>query len=269
MPAKDRNFDQLALRFAEKIFASRKGQLRRSIICRDLEQHGLWRPYDQGGPEQVLDLGGGLGYFSCAYAPMAARVVYNDISPVMAERARQQATEAGIAQDIEWRVSPYQELIKDQAEPFQLILCHALLEWVDDKSELLHALTRLAAPGAHVSLCFYNPAGAVFRNLLRGNFHWVDQRDSFVPDQGSLTPQSPVALETVEAWIREQHIALLCHSGIRVFSDYPTEKRGGLAVDEALLIKEMEFSRLEPYWRLGRYIHLLLRMPQKPVEHTQ
>ena len=52
-------------------------------------------------------------------------------------------------------------------------------------------------------------------------------------------------------------LKLLNSSGIRVFTDYVTTMRGGHTDSQSVIDKELEYSQLEPYKWLGRYIHLI------------
>ena len=52
----DRHFDQLATRFAEKIYGGAKGAIRLAVLQADLEESLPKRPL------RVLDIGAGLGH---------------------------------------------------------------------------------------------------------------------------------------------------------------------------------------------------------------
>lgn len=41
-------------------------------------------------------------------------------------------------------------------EKFDLILCHAVLEWLDDPKSAVRDLARLVKPGCRMSLMFFN-----------------------------------------------------------------------------------------------------------------
>jgi S-adenosylmethionine-dependent methyltransferase len=54
----DRHFDQLATRFAEKIYGGAKGAIRLAVLQADLTEALPQRPL------RVLDIGAGLGHMS-------------------------------------------------------------------------------------------------------------------------------------------------------------------------------------------------------------
>jgi S-adenosylmethionine-dependent methyltransferase len=157
-----------------------------------------------------------------------------------------------------WHCGPYQQLnavLKGQC--FDLVLCHALLEWLQDPELLIPALEPLVAPDGILSLCFYNPASIVYRNLMRGNFDRIINTHNYTPDGGSLTPQNPCSLAQVRQWLAQSHFSVQQESGLRVFSDYVQEKRGGNLQPEQVLAMELAHSGQEPYKWMGRYLHVL------------
>ena len=162
-----------------------------------------------------------------------------------------------------WHCGPYQQLnavLKGQC--FDLVLCHALLEWLQDPELLIPALEPLVAPDGILSLCFYNPASIVYRNLMRGNFDRIINTHNYTPDGGSLTPQNPCSLAQVRQWLAQSGFNIRQESGLRVFSDYVLEKRGGNLQSDQVLAMELAYSGQEPYKWMGRYLHVLAFKPE-------
>ncbi|CAA0080947.1 tRNA 5-carboxymethoxyuridine methyltransferase [BD1-7 clade bacterium] len=257
--AVDRNFDDLAERFEKNISTGGKGELRRRIIRADIERVLGNRLRCQNPPLRVLDLGGGLGILAIELAQAGHHVVYNDISEKMTGRAQALAQEAGVEAQISWHTGPYQQFVDIDDAPFDLVLCHAVSDWLAEPEALFPALSNLLVSGGWLSLCFYNPAGMVYRNLVRGNFRFLDKQQRFHPDAGSLTPPNPPAVEDVNRWLAEASLDRVCASGIRVFSDYVLEKRGGLAFPEQVAEREFTYATQEPYKWMGRYLHYMLQ----------
>ncbi|GMG86413.1 methyltransferase domain-containing protein [Biformimicrobium ophioploci] len=256
----DRNFDDLVQHFESKVYGGRKGAIRLAVLRRDLERLLDARP-PSAAPLRVLDIGGGLGQLACWLAGRGHRVTYNDLSDSMLLRAREHARNAGLEDRITWHGGPYQSLVQGlvetAGEPFDLVLCHALLEWLAEPEALFPVLNRLVAPGGHLSLCFYNPAGKTMRNLVAGNFLALQRQAR--ADDGSLTPNSAMTLDLVQAHLASAGFGVEARSGLRVFNDYVFERRGGNADDNAVIEMELLHSDREPFWRIGRYLHLLAR----------
>lgn len=262
----DRNFDDLSLRFAHKIYGGLKGKIRLAVIWRDLQQIlPALEQQAQGRPLRILDIGGGLGQISIRLAEQGHKIVFNDISENMLAAAKVAAQDAGVAAQFDWIAGPYQALPHALAalKPahtalgFDLILCHALLEWLDEPALLMDALAEYSCPGGLLSLCFYNPASKVYRNLIRGNFKVLSQGQDYQSDKGSLTPNNPSQPETVKHWLRERDFELKHVSGLRVFHDYVFDKRGGHQHDDEVIAMELTYSSQEPYKWLGRYLHFV------------
>lgn len=256
MSQDDRNFDDLAERFAKKVYGGLKGDIRLAVIWRDLEQKipELMQANGQQ-PLRVLDLGGGLGQISLKLAEQGHTVVFNDISAVMVKEAQQRAEDAGISGQFQWQVGPYQALNAQALGKFDLILCHAVLEWLEKPAQMFTHLEDFCHEYSGLSLCFYNPASKIYRNLMHGNFNMLSQDTAYRSNKGSLTPNNPSEPDEVKQWLIEHDFKLEHVSGLRVFHDYALDKRGGNKNPEDVLVMELKYSQQEPFKWLGRYLH--------------
>lgn len=259
MMNQDRNFDDISTHFEKKIYGGLKGQIRLAVLRHDI--FGWVKSWQQthNRPLRVLDVGAGLAQISIELAKDGHDVTINDISANMLEIAKQNAGEA--AQNITWHTCPYQQLDDKLTGKYDLILCHALLEWLVEPKLIMDFFDRwlvddVAEKGV-LSLCFYNPASFVYRNLVMGNFNLLNNKD-FKADNGSLTPNHPVAKDEVIAWINDHHYQILHTSGLRVFHDYSPLKRGGHTNPQAVIDMEVAYSGQDPYKWLGRYLHFLV-----------
>jgi len=258
----DRNFDDLAGRFARNIYGGLKGRIRLAVLRRDFAQQIPMPPFvpDTGQrPLRILDAGGGQGQFSIPLAQAGHSLVLCDISEAMLATARAHAESLGVSDRVTLVRSPIQKLETHLAEPaFDLIVCHALLEWLHDPEAVLRQLVGWLTPGGYLSLSFYNLHGAIYKNLLRGNFKKVRAGD-YGGFRGSLSPINPLYPETVDSWLTSLPLRRLCTSGLRVFHDYILDPEARSRDPETLLELELKFSQLEPYRGLGRYQHILLQ----------
>ena len=262
--SRDRNFDDIADHFAKKIYTGLKGELRKQVIWRDLELSDISSKINQNTKLRILDLGAGIGHFSSKFAQLGCHVCYNDISQNMANLAMEHAIKLGVRDAIQWHVKPWQKMLANSEDKYDCVLCHALLEWVAYPELLVQRLKTTLNPGALISLCFYNPQGLIYHNLIRGNFDWVNKTKQengfeFATDKGGLTPSNPCSYNQVSEWLRAINCAEVSLSGIRVFSDYVSRKSGGNLVEGEILKQELKYSLLEPYKRLGRYLHVVAR----------
>ena len=259
MMNQDRNFDDISAHFEKKIYGGLKGEIRLAVLRHDIfDWVKSWQQI-HNRPLRVLDVGAGLAQISIELAKDGHDVTINDISANMLEIAKQNAGEA--AQTITWHTCPYQQLDDKLTGKYDLILCHAVLEWLAEPKLIMDFFDRWLvddrAEKGVLSLCFYNPASFVYRNLVMGNFNLLNNKD-FKADNGSLTPNHPVAKDEVIAWIGDHHYQILHTSGLRVFHDYSPLKRGGHTNPQAVIDMEVAYSGQDPYKWLGRYLHFLV-----------
>lgn len=256
----DRNFDGLAERFKRKIYGGLKGDIRIAILQRDLFEHVL--KADQKNKLRILDAGGGQGQFSLILAALGHHVTLCDISADMLALAAEDVKSRGLEKHVELRHESIQYLAECVSQvdsgflPFDLVLCHAVMEWVMDPELLLKNLTSLVSHDGYLSLTFYNENSVIMKNLLRGNFERVTQKD-FVGFPGSLTPTQPLAPERVYNWFARLPLEILCKSGIRCFHDYILDPKIPQQSTEELMTLEMQLSQQEPFLSMARYIHIL------------
>ncbi len=256
----DKNFNTLAERFEKSVYGGLKGEIRLAVLWKDLQPVLANLQQKKSAPLRILDVGAGLAQLSIRLAALGHEVTVNDVSKVMLEKAKAHARVIGVEQNIHWLCCAYQNLPENfHAQSFDLVLCHALLEWLEQPELLIPALEPLIASGGYLSLCFYNPAGKVYRNLIRGNFNWVKNEDMFTSDVGSLTPNKACSIDEVRSWLAAVNLRIESESGLRVFHDYVVVKRGGNALPDQILEMELEFSNKEPYKWLGRYLHVVAR----------
>lgn len=256
----DRNFDDLAKRFKKNIYGGLKGDIRLAVLERDCSIHLPIKPFAQSDKTvRILDAGGGQGQFSLRLAAAGHSVVICDISAEMLALAEEQVTSQGLQDKVTLVHCALQDLPSHlQNARFDLVICHAVMEWMQDPQELLPCLVNYLMPEAYLSLTFYNLNSLIYKNLLRTNFKKIIEQD-YAGQRGSLTPINPLDPNIVLQWIKDLPVQLLGHSGIRVFHDYIFNEYHRERDPESLVQLELQFSLIEPYRSLGRYVHLLMK----------
>lgn len=244
----DRHFDALASRFAERIYGGPKGAIRLAVLQADLKEALPARPL------RVLDIGAGLGHMALWLAEQGHDVTLAEPAAAMLDGARERFGAAG--QQAEFIQAAWQELAGLQ-QPYDLVLCHAVLEWLAEPAAILPTLRRLTASGGHLSLAFYNKDALIYRNLLKAQFDKL-RSESLAGIKRSLTPQRPVdprelAMQLEADWRIESR------TGVRVFYDYMPAQFQDRAQLQDLLEMELAYRRHPAYAGLGRYLHWLCR----------
>ncbi len=246
---KDRHFDELATRFAEKIYGGAKGAIRLAVLQADLAEALPQRSL------RVLDVGAGLGHMALWLAERGHQVTLAEPAEPMLEAARERFAQAG--QPASFIQAPWQDLLGQLTEPYDLVLCHAVLEWLADPHAILPVLHQLCAPGGWLSLAFYNRDALIYRNLLKGHFRKL-RKEKFAGEGQSLTPQRPLDPRELEGqldglWTVESR------SGVRVFHDYMPQEFQARAELIDLLEMELAYRRHPSFAGLGRYLHWICR----------
>jgi S-adenosylmethionine-dependent methyltransferase len=246
---KDRHFDELATRFAEKIYGGAKGAIRLAVLQADLREALPARPL------RVLDIGAGLGHMSLWLAQQGHAVTLAEPAAPMLEGARQRFADAGL--EATFVHAPWQELPSLLKERYDLVICHAVLEWLAEPNAILPVLRHFTATDGWLSLAFYNRDALVYRNLLKGHFRKL-RGDNLAGMKQSLTPQMPLdprelAAQLADAWRVE------FTSGVRVFHDYMPRDFQDKAALADLLDMELAHRRHPAFAGLGRYLHWICR----------
>ncbi|MBC3779676.1 methyltransferase domain-containing protein [Pseudomonas sp. SWRI99] len=245
----DRHFDQLATRFAEKIYGGAKGAIRLAVLQADLAEALPDRSL------RVLDIGGGLGHMSLWLAERGHDITFTEPAAPMLEGARQRFAEAG--HSATFIQAPWQELPGQLTERYDLVICHAVLEWLAEPHAILPVLHQLTRPDGWLSLAFYNRDALIYRNLLKGHFKKM-RSNVMAGEKQSLTPQQPLdprelATQLDGLWQVESQ------SGVRVFHDYMPVEFQGRAPLADLLEMELAHRRHPSFAGLGRYLHWICR----------
>jgi len=250
----DRNFDDLAQRFMRNVYATPKGRLRLAIMEDELQR--LLPRLPTARPLRILDAGCGQGPLSRQLARLGHQLVLCDHSAVMLQEA--QATFAAEAPgvNVQFIHASIQELAAHLTDPFDLVMCHAVLEWQALPEQTLRSVVAWLKPGGVLSLLFYNRHGLIWRNLTRGNFRKVAS-DNFSGHPSGLTPTHPLLPQQVYDWLDELELAVVSRCGVRVLYDYLGKTLQASRSYEDILAMERQFCREEPYLSLGRYIHVV------------
>ena len=129
----DRNFDDLVGRFEKNIYGSDKGEIRLHILWRDLQEGMIDRLPPQAN---ILDAGGGLGQLSQRLGKLGHPITLCEISGNMLKLAQDSFAIACPDVSVNFIHCPLQELPLKIAGPFDVVLCHAVLEWLATLSPL-------------------------------------------------------------------------------------------------------------------------------------
>ncbi|MCP4326262.1 MAG: methyltransferase domain-containing protein [Psychromonas sp.] len=251
----DQNFDNIAQKFVKNIYGTTKGKIREAVIWKELLHCLTLLPQRK---LRVLDAGGGFGFFSQKLAALGHDVVLCDISSALLAEAEKQLKGKQYEQSVSIIHCSIQELGEHIEGQFDLILNHAVLEWLAEPKTTLQGLLDFLTSDGVLSLMFYNIDGQRFQNLVSGNFEFVAngmKRKKVV----RLTPTNPISEIDVKLWLNEFDMHILKKTGVRFLHDYLKESHHCEEKFEQLLQMELQYNQQEPYASLGRYTHLTVK----------
>ncbi|MDT8311454.1 MAG: methyltransferase domain-containing protein [Methylophaga sp.] len=247
----DRNFDDLADRFSERIYNTEKGRLRLEILQEDLAELAA------GQALNIWDAGCGLGQISLWLAQQGHKLTLCDISEKLLNKARSNFAAAGVPADLYHQSA---QSLATVLPKFDLVINHAVLEWLAEPMAGLQVIAGKVKAGGYLSLMFYNRNAMVYQNVLRGGWRLpaiIDDR--YIGAGNRLSPPQPLFPHLVSEWLSDNGFQIISHSGIRVFSDYlPASARAETDAGDLYQL-EKQYCRLPAYRDLGRYVHLLTK----------
>lgn len=247
------SFDGLVERFADQIYGGIKGRLRQALVTELYARH---LAADMNRSLRVLDAGGGLGQMSAWLLEGGHQVDYFDVSAEMVEhtaRVLSDCIETGalsVRHDSVLSFAPEQN--------YDLVVVHALLEWLDEPAVALQRVMNWVRPGGVLGVLVYNRHMLAMRNLMRGTLAKV-RDDQLGGDGRGLTPISPLDPSAVRTQLEVGGYSVISQAGIRTFSDLTEPTVLSWYDEDEVLAMERQLCEQAPYRDLGRYVLLLAR----------
>jgi S-adenosylmethionine-dependent methyltransferase len=210
----------------------------------------------------ALDLGGGTGAIAVRLARLGLHVTLLDASLPMLDFAKRTAREAGVTERIALiHGDAAQSATLFDAGSFDLVVCHNILEYVEDPSAVLRRAARtLRDLSSILSVLVRNQAGEVLKAAI--------QDGDLAASEHNLTAEwgheslyggevRLFTLESLQAMLLESSLAVTARRGVRVMSDYlpPSVSRS----DEyaRILALESKLGRRPEFAAVARYTQCL------------
>lgn len=249
----DINFDNLTSRFRKNIYNTAKGKIRLKILWRDLSEQ---LPEIENGGLSILDVGAGQGNFALELAKKNHHLTLCDISEKMLSDAKALFKANNIDNEVRFIHSSAQDIRQHVKQQYDVVLFHAVLEWLAEPEQTLRKVMHFIKPGGYLSLMFYSKTGLIYQNLTHGNFDHV-LNNELSGEGKTLTPTNPQEPDDVCRWLDNMKLTTLCKSGVRVFYDGINRERRKEISEKKMFTLEEQYSRIEPYCSLARYVHIL------------
>ena len=246
--------------------ADPRSAIRTAVVWEALDVLLLERRSAVGRDLDVVDLGGGTGGFAVPIARLGHRVTVVDPSPDALAALQRRADEAGVAdlvQAVQGDAGDLAGIIAPGS--VDLVLCHGVLEYVDDPQAAALAAVRALRPGGFASLLVAQRLGAMLARALAGRF--TEAQRLLTDPAGRSSDADPLPRRFDQAAI----LGLLSGTGVRVREIHGvrlvTDLLPGALVDadpaaaEALLELERSAAADPRLSALAAQLHLVLQAP--------
>ncbi|WP_431044884.1 methyltransferase [Streptomyces sp. P1-3] len=215
-----------------------------------------------GGVLDVLDTGGGTGKFAVPVARLGHRVTVVDPSPNALFALERRAAEAGVADRVRGVQGDVHGLfdVVERAQ-YDAVLCHGVLEYVDDPAEGVRNAVAALRPAGTLSLLAAGLGGAVLARALAG--HFTEAQHALTDPAGRWGKGDPVprrfTAEQLSELVTATGLEVGAVHGVRVFADLVP----GVLVDtepgaaDALLRLEAAAAELPAFHAIATQLHVL------------
>jgi S-adenosylmethionine-dependent methyltransferase len=180
----------------------------------------------------IVDVGGGTGGLAVPFAALGHHVTVVDPSPDALAAAQRRAAEAGARlASVQGDAASLDSVAGAAAA--DLVICHNVLEYVDEPADAMSAIARVLRPSAVVSVLASNAVAAVLHRALAGRF--AEARDLLATSVPASAATPSAQVDTVpRRFTLSELIALISGAGLRAGEAHGLRIFGGL-VPGALL----------------------------------
>lgn len=215
----------------------------------------------EGGVLEVLDIGGGTGGFAVGVAELGHQVVVVDPSPDALATLARRSEEAGVAdrvRGVQGDLAGLTDLVSVGGA--DVVLCHGVLEVVDEPSAALRSLHAVLRPGGSLSLLVSQRHAAVLARAMAGHFRQAHE----LLDAATATPPHRFTSGEIGSLLAEVGFTEPTLHAIRVFSDLVPSSLVDLEPGAATALAALEeaVSTRPEYLTLATQLHALAHRPR-------
>jgi S-adenosylmethionine-dependent methyltransferase len=254
-------FDSDAGRYAAYLDTF-EGRLRQDLTLANLQE---FLPVPAGvEPLHALDLGCGTGAASVCLARLGIEVTLLDSSAMMLDLAERRLREAKQANKATLKEGDAAQLAGVfEAQSFEVIVCHNLLEYVADPGAVLACAARLIRkPPAVLSVVVRNQAGEVLKAALQAGDLAAAERNLAADWGRESLYGGTVRLftpESLEPMFAGASLTIAARRGVRVIADYLPAEISRTAEYEQVFALESRLGRRQEFFAVARYLQYIAR----------
>jgi S-adenosylmethionine-dependent methyltransferase len=210
---------------------------------------------EESGQLRVLDIGGGTGGFAVRVAELGHHVTVVDPSPDALAILDRRSEETGVADRVEGvqgDLATVPQLV--EAGSMDVVLCHGVLEVVDEPGSAMAAIAGALRPGGRLSLLVSQRHAAVVARAMAG--HFVQAKELL---SGPGPAPHRFTAEETRVLLDEAGFTELSLHAVRVFSDLVPSSFVDLepGAADALVALEQAVAERPEYLALATQVHAL------------
>ena len=219
------------------------------------------------GSLRALDLGGGTGAIAVRLARIGLHVTLLDVSLPMLDFAKRASRDAGVTERIALKHGDAVRLADlFEAGTLDLILCHNVLEFVDDPGAVLCSAARiLRGPFGLLSVLVRNQPGEVLKAaLLNGDLAAAERNlDADWGDESLYGGKVRLfTRDSLRSFLAAASLAVVAERGVRVISDYLPATISRSDNYEQIFELERKLGKRPGIAEIARYTHCLAQIGQ-------
>lgn len=223
-------------------------------------------------PLDIVDVGGGTGGFAVSLARLGHRVTVIDPSPDALAALERRAAEAGVSDSVRAAQGDLATVFDVLApESADAVLCHGVLEFVDDPAEGCRTARGLLRPGGIASILAANRTAIVLARALGG--HVSEALAALHDPDGRFGVHDPVPRRFGEQALRDlveqAGLTVRAVHGVRIFADLVPAAAADVPVGSGpaaniteLLALEAAASELPEFRAMATQLHVLAGLDQ-------
>jgi S-adenosylmethionine-dependent methyltransferase len=216
---------------------------------------------------RALDLGCGTGATAVRLARLGIDVTLLDSSPAMLDIAERAALEAGVDGKIALKHGDAAQVANlFPVGSFDLVLCHNILEYVDDPNAILSAAAQMMRSDSTgegiLSILVRNWAGEVFKaGIQAGDLKAAERNLTSEWGYESLFGGRVrlFTLDSLQVMAKGKSLAVSAERGVRVISDYLPPQISRREEYERIFELERKLGSLPDFAAVARYIQIIAR----------
>ena len=243
----------------------RRDGVRSSLLWDVLSEVAAARMAETGRPAlDIVDVGGGTGGLAVPFAALGHNVTVVDPSPDALAAAQRRAAEADARlTSVQGEAASLDSVVGPAAA--DLVVCHNVLEYVEEPADAMSAIARVLRPSATVSVIASNAVAAVLHRALAGRFAEARRLLTSVGTTFPAPGWTPFPLG--RRFTLPELIALVERAGLRAGEVHGLRIFGGLvpgsllegdaAATEALRALEEAAASTPPLRDIAAQLHVL------------